>query len=93
MEKSETAGDSGANLRADPIRLAHADLKPFVNGESAYQRRCPVCEAGVLLVRRDDKTLELVNVDRCINCGQTVVYTDASIGGAPLTDVTKQKRL
>ena len=80
----------GSNVKATPMRVAHAALPD--SGASEFAKACPACEEGLLLVRRNDKH-EVTNVDRCLLCGQVVIYTDASIAGWPLVDVTASKGL
>jgi hypothetical protein len=80
----------GANIKAPPMRVVHADLTD--GGSSQFAKECPACDGGLLLVRRNDQ-YELMNVDRCLLCGQVVIYTDASIAGFPVVDVTDAKRL
>ena len=73
-------------LNAEPITVSHADLRRF-SEESEYRSYCPVCETGVLMVNRNQKTFALINVDRCTFCAQTVIYSDKIIGGEPVEDV------
>ena len=73
------------NEHAPVRRLQHADLTPF--DEGGFKRECPACERGVLLVRRDQKTLALINMDTCTLCAQRFMYTDVTIAGAPVQDV------
>jgi hypothetical protein len=75
-----------ANVHAPPIKVSHASLRP-ASGESLYRKRCPVCETGVLLVYRDPVSFMLRSVDRCIHCGQQVIYTDRYIAGEPVVNV------
>ena len=82
-----------ANLNAPPIYVLHAELTRYTE-DSAYRSRCPVCKAGVLMVNRDQRTLELLRVDRCTYCAQTVVYEDTSIAGEytpPLPEEVRKK--
>jgi uncharacterized protein (DUF983 family) len=74
------------NTRAPAIRVCHAKLQRCSEG-SDYRVRCPACANGILLVLRDQVTFALINVDRCVSCGQTVVYTDKEINGEPVTAV------
>ena len=70
-----------------PVRhVRHADLTPFDEGH--FKRDCPACERGVLLVRRDQKTLALINTDICTLCSQRFVYIDKAIAGAPIQDAS-----
>jgi len=64
-------------LENPPVAVKHTELKR--TGSSAYRSECPFCPEGVLLVRRDQKTMLLLREDNCIGCGQHVVYTDDSI--------------
>jgi len=57
-----------------PIKIRHDALRPLVN--SAYKVECPFCPDGVLLVRRDEETCEILETDCCIGCGQPVIYLD-----------------
>jgi len=72
-----------ANLKAPLKHVQHANLRRF-NEESEYKSLCPVCEAGVLLVGRDQETLQLVRYDRCTHCAQAFIYDDELIGGETL---------
>lgn len=63
----------GANLTKKPITVNHAELER--SGESVFRSNCPVCK-GVLLVRRNQKTLKLLKTDICMLCAQTVIYAD-----------------
>lgn len=65
----------GINKNAPVITVLHSNLTR-ANEESDYKRDCPVCKRGVLLVSRDQKTFELLATDRCILCGQQVIYSD-----------------
>lgn len=62
------------NLNNPPIEITHSSLKR--EGESLYRSQCPVCEDGLLLVGRDQNTLELQKNDVCILCGQHFTYAD-----------------
>ncbi len=70
------------NWNADPMPVRHTDLER--HGESPYRSKCPKCERGILLVRRDQKTFQLLAEDRCISCAQLVVYLDDEIGSEPV---------
>ncbi len=75
------------NVRAKPLqRVSHATLTRWCD-ESDYRSKCPACDEGILLVLRDQVTHALINVDRCVGCGQTVIYTDKFIGGEPVVDL------
>lgn len=61
----------------DPIRLKVSEL--IKSSDSEYKHDCPVCMVGLLPMQRDEKTFKLLNTDRCLYCGQAVIYTD--LGG------------
>ena len=65
----------GINKDAPAIMVPHSTLTR-ASEESVFRSDCPVCKKGVLLVGRDQETFELLEQDRCILCGQVVVYTD-----------------
>jgi len=62
------------NLNKPPITVKHSELKRVSN--SPYRSECPICKKGVLLMQRDQKTFKLLNKDRCILCGQLVIYEE-----------------
>ena len=76
------------NAHAPAMRVSHSSLERW-SGESEFRSKCPACSEGILLVLRDQVTFQLINVDRCVACGQTVVYTDKIIGGEAVTEVYK----
>lgn len=78
------------NVHAPAIRVSHSQLARW-GDESDFKSKCPACEKGLLLVMRDQTTFQLINVDRCVSCGQLVIYTDKFIGGEPVYDVHKDK--
>lgn len=63
------------NIYAKPIRIPHAELER-ADDVSVYRSVCPVCHVGLLLVQRDQETLQLLAGDNCTLCGQPIVYTD-----------------
>lgn len=63
------------NFDNEPIFLKHSDLER-ASDNSIYRSNCPVCKVGVLLVMRDQSTLEISQIDRCVLCGQMIIYTD-----------------
>jgi uncharacterized protein (DUF983 family) len=75
---------AGENMRADPLRVKHADLERYRDTESPYRKLCPACRKGAMMVHRDPGSMVLSSVDRCTWCGQTVVYSDAFINGEPV---------
>lgn len=40
------------------------------------ESKCPVCNDGLLLMKRDFTSFNLLSDDRCISCGQSFIYTD-----------------
>lgn len=62
------------NIGNAPLQIAHSELLRC--GDSLYKSKCPVCPDGVLLMRRGEPIFDLLAFDRCILCGQAVVYTD-----------------
>lgn len=56
------------------IHLFHSKLKR--SGDSDFKSECPFCKEGIFLMRRDQKTFELLDEDFCIGCGAHVVYKD-----------------
>lgn len=75
------------NIQAPAIRVSHAELERWGEEPGDFKSKCPSCPDGLLLVMRDQKTFALINVDRCVSCGQTVIYTDKMIGGEFVTDL------
>lgn len=65
---------STSNIKEAVIRIEHSKLER-ASEESMYKSKCPRCESGILLVRRE-RTMELSEYDSCICCGQRFVYTD-----------------
>jgi hypothetical protein len=66
------------NARQPPRRVRHSELER-VSEESDYRVHCPACKTGYLLVQRLSN-FWLPWTDRCISCGQMVVYEDEKIG-------------
>jgi len=65
----------GSNWGKSPIRVQHSKLKRL-SKDSPYRSQCPECKEGVLLMRRDPNTLDLLKEDHCWFCGQHYTYTD-----------------
>jgi len=63
------------NVSEPVMEVRHADLERE-SKNSEYKSKCPKCEGGVLLVRRDPTTFRLLEYDNCIKCGQPVLYLD-----------------
>jgi uncharacterized protein (DUF983 family) len=60
-----------------PLRVCFFALEDFAPDDpTAHKRVCPACGEGLLLMRRDRQTLELLALDACTLCGQHVVYED-----------------
>ena len=66
------------NLRAKTLRVKHAELRR-ADDNSVWRKECPACANGILLVRRGTEDAVLQADDRCISCGQHVVYDDIEI--------------
>ena len=56
------------------ITLYHRNLLSV--GDSMYRKECPFCSEGMFLIERDQETFILQVIDRCINCGQKVMWED-----------------
>ena len=69
----------GLNIGKRPLRIFHQNLKR-ISDESAFKVYCPACPDGILLVFRDQDSLRVLSHDRCLSCGQHVVYLDKVIG-------------
>ena len=65
---------TGVNIGQPYIEVNHKDMARF--GNSYYKSVCPKCERGILLFNRDQKTLVLLDYDRCLLCGQLFKYKD-----------------
>lgn len=63
------------NIEEAIIEVEHAKLERY-SEDSLFKSKCPVCDDGVLLLRRHPETFILVEYDACILCGQHVCYTD-----------------
>jgi hypothetical protein len=74
MKEEERESLVGVNLDAPVMEVQHKDLNRV--GDSSCKSACPVCKVGVLLCRRDWRTLNLLSTDSCILCGQRFKYTD-----------------
>ena len=62
------------NLQALPLKVYHANLKRV--DESVFRSACPVCDNGMMLVRRSSRTMLLETEDMCLGCGQHFIYQD-----------------
>lgn len=75
---------AGENLNKPIQRVRHADLQR-VSTESPFRSWCPVCDQGILLVRREDLPgTRLCKLDNCSMCGQLFLYEENEIGGSKL---------
>lgn len=74
LDRFSGRGNAGFNIGNPPMEVRHAELEPADDG--LFKSMCPVCGEGTLLVMRDQKSLELLDTDRCILCGQTYIYLD-----------------
>ncbi len=77
------------NVDVKPLRVCHAELERFRDTESPFRKLCPVCREGALMVYRDEASMMLSSVDRCVHCAQTFVYSDAYINGELVRHVEK----
>ncbi len=62
------------NFHKEPISIRHSDLER--SDASRYRSECPACEDGLLLVKRDERTGDLLKHDRCMSCAQLFIYSD-----------------
>lgn len=74
------------NIHAAPLVVQHSDLELWDAENSRFKAHCPACKTGLLLVARDPQSLSLIRNDRCVSCGQRVIYTDDYIGGEAVGD-------
>ena len=63
------------NIDKDVIDVEWIKLKQ-TSTDTTYKSECPVCYSGMLLVYRNQETMQLEALDRCILCGQAFRYTD-----------------
>ena len=71
------------NIYNEPICVWHSQLARS-SDESLFKSHCPCCPVGILPVTRDNRTLHLARLDRCISCGQHFIYQDDEIAREPL---------
>lgn len=64
-----------SNVGKAVIKVNHQDLQR-ADSESLYRSFCPKCRKGLLMVRRDLKSGELLEDDYCLLCGQHFFYKD-----------------
>lgn len=73
--RSLSPNDIVQNYHRGIIKVKHAELKR-VSSESDFKSVCPVCDEGMLLMRRDPSSLHLCKDDNCVLCGTRFEYTD-----------------
>ena len=78
----------GSNINEAAITVRHQDLKRAgrAGDNGIYRSVCPKCKIGILLMRRDQKTGELIEDDHCMLCGQYFIYSD-------LEDLKRKRKL
>lgn len=62
------------NIHKEPIKVQYSLLKRW-DEDSNHKSICPIC-GGLLPMKRDHNTFLLLNYDRCVMCGQSVIYID-----------------
>jgi hypothetical protein len=76
---------AGENLHNPIRRVRWSELQrssPLDDPDgSLFRSWCPVCDAGLLLVRRTDDFVNFVCWDNCTTCGQVFCYKDEEILG------------
>jgi len=65
----------GENFLKPIVDVRHSDLED-VSEDSEYKKECPVCGQGMLVCSRDQMTMELKEIDRCVVCAQRFRYLD-----------------
>lgn len=80
--------EAGCNTDKPIMRIRHAGLEQ-VGDQSPFRVWCPVCDQGILLVRRFD--LALSRFDRCTLCGQQFWYHDSQVGGLNFAETIGSK--
>lgn len=63
----------GVNI---PNPVKDVEWASLEHEDGKYRSTCPECKVGLLLIYRDPNTMELLELDRCILCGQQFRYTD-----------------
>lgn len=82
--KTEMLEPTSDNLDKPLLFVYYADLTEAVVGQ--LRRECPVCACGILLLRRDEATLEILPDDICTLCGQRVRFLDHELIGKEVPD-------
>jgi len=68
----------GAHLHAAPLEVYYRDLTREGDRVASV---CPACNIGILPVYLHPQTLQPKRHDRCLLCGQVVIYQDDHIQG------------
>ncbi len=61
------------NLHNPPEHVNFYELLPY---SGSFKSLCPFCDKGLLPVSRNQESGELLPADRCLLCGQLVIYDD-----------------
>ncbi len=84
----DMADELPVNFTNDPITVHY--LKLARAGDGVLRSHCPFCADGVLLMVRHKEMSQLIDQDRCVSCGQAVVYADLKEAFPP--DNNNEKR-
>jgi len=71
---------AGENYRRPPVSVRWSELER-AGEESAFRSECPVCDQGLLLIKRTPDHEHFSCYDNCTSCGQVFVYEDEEILG------------
>jgi hypothetical protein len=63
------------NLSLKPLEVNHKDLEE-AQSDSMFRKKCPNCNIGLLMMRRNPNTFFLQKDDACTYCGRRFIYTD-----------------
>jgi len=66
---------TGKNINEPAVHVKHSELERE-NTSSRFRSTCPVCQEGILFVRRHSESYALLAQDNCILCGQRIIYDD-----------------
>ena len=81
------------NIGKAPIEVKHSELTLWDPDNSPFKTECPICKDGILLVGRNQNSMHLDRIDRCIRCSQLFVYTDDSIMGEQFHSSLEEVRM
>lgn len=70
----DMADELPANITNPPLTVHYLSLARITTG--SLKSHCPFCAEGTLPMERHPRTLRLIDQDRCVSCGQAVVYAD-----------------